>query len=177
MRNSSTNSAISRKFIITAHPVCYAFPFQTLGEDWGASTQINVNRNGSAGFTEPLYAQLTDDDIQISAEHSKELQAQGVDKFAESLQDTLNALTECDYGGVVTQILADEIARCHAFAERLRNPVIKSCLCDSCNDWMRGGCSSTCNAYQKSTNNDSTDYSYQGKFPSMKSAGVRDEHK
>ncbi|MGM0938350.1 MAG: hypothetical protein ACQEWL_17880 [Pseudomonadota bacterium] len=160
------NLPSSLTFTLNRQPVFYIRQNEVL------SPSIQISPTADKEFCVPVYTEFEFDDASI-----RELQAQGVDSLGDSLQDALNALSECDYGGVVTQAIGDEIARCRAFAERLRNPVIKSCLCDSCNDWMRGGCSSTCNAYQKSTNSDPTDYSYQGKFPSMQFAGVRDEHK
>ncbi|WP_336844925.1 hypothetical protein [Providencia rettgeri] len=137
----STNSMTQSKFIITTEPVCFVKPYQPVSET------ISISRRGDRQHTTPLYIALSDEDIQLSDDYLRELQAQGVDKLADSLQDSLAALNECHYTGAVTQTIQDEINRCRAFAERLRHPIVSACLCDSCNDWMRGGCSSTCAAY------------------------------
>ncbi|HHR5860134.1 TPA: hypothetical protein ACS7W9_002884 [Providencia alcalifaciens] len=142
MTNPSTRSMKQPQFVITAEPVCFVKPYQP------ALETISISRHGDRQHTTPLYIALSDDDIHLSDAYLRGLQAQGVDKLAESLQDSLAALNECQYTGAVTQTIQDEINRCRDFAERLRNPVIKSCLCNSCNDWMRGGCSLTCTHYK-----------------------------
>lgn len=144
MNNASTNNMKQSKFVITAEPVCFVKPYQPVTET------ISISRRGDRQHTTPLYIALSDDDIQLSDDYLRELQAQGVDKLADALQDSLAALEECHYTGVVTQTIQDEISRCRAFAERLRHPIVSSCLCDSCNDWPRGGCNSTCSAYEPS---------------------------
>ncbi len=141
MTNPSTRSMKQPQFVITAEPVCFVKPYQPVSET------ISISRRGDKQHTTPLFMALSDDDIQLSDDYLRELQAQGVDKLADSLQDSLAALNECHYTGAVTQTIQDEINRCRAFAERLRHPIVSACLCDSCNDWMRGGCSSTCVAY------------------------------
>lgn len=141
MTNLSTRSMKQPNFVITAKPVCFVKPYQPVSET------ISISRHGDKQHTSPLYIALSDEDIQLSDDYQRELQAQGVDKLADALQDSLAALEECHYTGVITQTIEDEISRCRDFAERLRHPIVSSCLCDSCNDWMRGGCSSTCVAY------------------------------
>lgn len=144
MTNLSTRSMKQPKFVINAEPVCFVKPYQPVSET------ISISRRGDKQHTAPLYIALTDEDIQLSDDYQRELQAQGVDKLADALQDSLAALEECHYTGVITQTIEDEISRCRDFAERLRHPIVSSCLCDSCNDWPRGGCSSTCAAYAAS---------------------------
>ena len=77
--NASTHNMIQPKFIITATPVCYVRPFTPL------TPQIDVSRERSSEFCEPLFIALSADDIQFSNDYIRELQAQGVDKLAESL--------------------------------------------------------------------------------------------
>lgn len=146
--NASTNNIIEPKFTITATPVCYVRPFTPL------TPQIDVSRERSSEFCEPLFIALSADDIQFHNDYIRELQAQGVDKLINSLQNALNLLHERDCAGAVTSMLKDEINSCKAFARRLRNPIDKSNLCDSCNDWMRGGCSPTCSAYGKESHHE-----------------------
>ncbi|HEQ1856990.1 TPA: hypothetical protein VEO38_000490 [Providencia alcalifaciens] len=141
MTNPSTRSMKQSQFVITAEPVCFVKPYQPVSET------ISISRRGDKQHTTPLYIALSDNEIQLSDDYLRELQAQGVDKLADSLQDSLAALNECQYTGAVTQTIQDEINRCRAFAERLRHPIVDSCMCDSCNDWIRGGCSSTCASY------------------------------
>ncbi|EOF5041029.1 hypothetical protein ACK1M2_002558 [Providencia rettgeri] len=141
MTNPSTRSMKQPQFVITAEPVCFVKPYQPVSET------ISISRRGDKQHTTPLFMALSDEDIQLSDDYQRELQAQGVDKLADSLQDSLAALNECHYTGAVTQTIQDEINRCRAFAERLRHPIVSACLCNSCNDWMRGGCSSTCASY------------------------------
>lgn len=161
------NLPSSLTFTLNRQPVFYIRQNEVL------SPSIQISPIKDKEFCVPLYAEPGFDNGFIQALH-----AQSAYRLADSIQSVLSKLKACDYYNVeVAQAMEDEVSRLRAFAEQLLNPATKSTLCDSCNDWPRGGCSPTCNAYQKSTNNDSTDYSYQGKFPSMKSAGVRDEHK
>ncbi|HEQ1859965.1 TPA: hypothetical protein VEO38_003551 [Providencia alcalifaciens] len=148
MSNSqaSTNNIIQPKFIITATPVCYVRPFTPL------TPQIDVSRERSSEFCEPLFIALSTDDIQLSNDYIRELQAQGVDKLAESLQSILDSLPDRDYMEKVKSALRDEIFNCRDFAKEFRNHIAKSNLCNGCNDWMRGGCSSTCSVYGKESN-------------------------
>lgn len=148
MTNPSTRSMKQPQFVITAEPVCFVKPYQP------ALETISISRHGDKQHTTPLYIALSDDDIQLSDDYLRELQAQGVDKLINSLQNALNLLHERDCAGAVTSMLKDEINSCKAFARRLRNPIDKSNPCDSCNDWMRGGCSSTCSAYGEALNHE-----------------------
>ncbi|MCG9951637.1 hypothetical protein MIB43_017135 [Providencia rettgeri] len=159
------NLPSSLTFTLNRQPVFYIRQNEVL------SPSIQISPTADKEFCVPLYAGFEFDDASIL-----ELQAQGVDKLAESLQSYLDSLPDRDYMGKVKAALRDEIFNCRDFAKQLRSPTAKSNLCDSCNDWPRGGCSPTCNAYQKSTNGDSTDYSYHGKSPSMQFSGRRDEH-
>lgn len=141
MTNLSTRNMKQPKFVITAEPVCFVKPYQPVSET------ISISRRGDKQHTTPLYVALGESEIQLTDDYQRELQAQGVDKLADALQDTLAAINECHYTGAVLQTIQDEINRCRVFAERLRHPLVESCLCDSCSDWMRGGCSATCAAY------------------------------
>lgn len=150
MSNSkiSTNNMNQPKFIITATPACYIRRITPL------TPQIDISRGRQGEFNEPLFVTLNEDDIQLSEEYIRELQAQGVDKLVDALQAGLDFLHERDCVGAVTLTLKDEINSCKAFADRLRNSIIKSGLCGSCNDWPRGGCSSTCSAYDKESHHE-----------------------
>ncbi|MTC34159.1 hypothetical protein GKR67_05975 [Providencia alcalifaciens] len=139
--HASTNNMSQPKIIITATPVCYVRQLTPL------KPQIDISKICTDEFCEPIFMKFSEHDVQLSHEYIRELQAQGVDKLINSLQNALNLLHERDCAGAVTSMLKDEINSCKAFARRLRNPIDKSNLCDSCNDWMRGGCSSMCSAY------------------------------
>ncbi|WP_272529177.1 hypothetical protein [Providencia sp. PROV190] len=137
----STNSMLpsSLTFTLSREPVFYVRQREVL------SNSIQISLVANTEFCVPLYTQSGDDNQIL-----RELQAQGVDKLADSLQDSIVALEECHYIGAITDMIQDEISRCRAFAERLRKPIVATCLCDSCNDWPRGGCLSTCAAYDTS---------------------------
>lgn len=163
MNNNLPNSLT---FTLSRQPVFYI----RLNEVLAPSIQISPIKDKE--FCVPLYADSGFDNGLVQA-----LRAQGADKLANSIQNVLRQLKACDYYSVeVAQAMEAEISCLRAFAEQLRNSAAKPNLCDSCNDWPRGGCSSTCNTYQKDTNSGSADYSYQGKFPSIKSSEVPDEH-
>ncbi|EJD6043013.1 hypothetical protein M0J40_RS10280 [Providencia rettgeri] len=149
-------------FTLNREPVFYIRQNEML------SPFIQISLTANKEFCVPLYTGFEFDDASIRA-----IQAQGVDSLADALQGDLSVLNQLGRGGWVTRVLREEIDRCRTFAEQLRNPATKSNLCDSCNDWMRGGCSSTCNAYQDGSNSCSMDYSYS----SIMTEGVRDEHK
>ncbi|EMK3757338.1 hypothetical protein V8167_002937 [Providencia rettgeri] len=140
MNNTSTNSMLpsSLTFTLSRKPVFYIRRDELLTES------IQISPIANAEFCVPLYTQVGDDN-----EILREIQAQCVDKLADSLQDAISALEECHYIGTITEMIHDEINRCRSFAARLRRPIVSSCLCNSCNDWMRGGCSSTCTHYKK----------------------------
>ncbi len=155
------NLPSSLTFTVNRQPVFYIRQNEVL------SPSIQISPTADKEFCVPLYAGFEFDDASIRA-----IKAQGVDSLADALQGDLNVLNQLGRGGWVTRVLREEIDRCRTFAEQLRNPATKSNMCDSCNDWPRGGCSPTCNAYQKSTSSDSTDYSYHA----MQFSGRRDEH-
>lgn len=90
MRNTSDSNMINQKFIVTAHPICYVKPFTPL------TPQIDISRNRTDEFCEPIFRSLSDEDVQLSNEYVRELQAQGVDKLVNALQDALNLLHERD---------------------------------------------------------------------------------
>lgn len=159
----STNSMLpsSLTFTLSREPVFYIRQGELL------SDLIQISPIANAEFCVPLYTQSGDDNQIL-----RELQAQGVDKLADALQDSLAALEECHYVGTITEMIQDEVNRCRAFAERLRKPIVTPCLCDSCNDWPRGGCLSTCSAYDASKPY-ATHYHYHGDMPS--GGRVRDD--
>ncbi|HHV7359435.1 TPA: hypothetical protein ACUNBO_002085 [Morganella morganii] len=127
MNNNSSNAMKQPKFVITAQPVCYVRPVTAL------TPQIDISRIRTGAFCEPVFATISDDDIRPTEAYIAELQAQGVDKLADSIQDIYDALTEyhCDTG-ILTITLRDEINRCRSFAEKLRSPAVQLCNCDSC---------------------------------------------
>ncbi|MCU6237053.1 hypothetical protein KWH75_08215 [Morganella morganii] len=155
------------KFIISAEPVCFVRSVTPL------TPQIDISRIRTGAFCEPVFATISDDDIRPTEAYIAELQAQGVDKLADSIQGIYDALTEyhCDTGILIT--LRDEINRCRSFAEKLRSPAVQLCtctsctrvvsdsvmvghtnLCDSCSEKLRGGCLQTCNQYPGSNGHD-----------------------
>lgn len=140
----SENLPTSLFFLLNRQPVFYIRQNEVLSD----SIQISPSKNNE--FSVPLYAGFSIDNESII----KRIQAVGIDKLANSLQDTLDVLSECHYDGIVTKTIKDEVARCRAFAEELRKSVSQSSLCNSCNDWMRGGCSSTCSAYGEVLNHE-----------------------
>lgn len=157
MTNLSTRSMKQPKFVITAEPVCFVKPYQPVSET------ISISRRGDKQHTTPLYIALSDDDIQISDAYIRELQAQEVERLTESLVRTLLLLDE-NYNAAIG-IVKNEINQCNKLINELRHPESKRDFCDSCNDWPRGGCSSTCVAYDASKPR-ATHYHYHGDMPS-----------
>ncbi|HCR3993458.1 TPA: hypothetical protein OOF55_002723 [Morganella morganii] len=151
MSNNSTDAMKQSKFIITAQPVCFIRPVTTL------TNQIDIARRPTNEFSEPVFATISDDDIRLTDEYIAELQAQGVDKLADAIQDIYDGLLEHSYSGNIIATLLSEIGRCRTFASRLRNPSALlhsySCvsgtnaLCDNCSDQFRGGCMSAGSQY------------------------------
>lgn len=153
MNNTLPNSLT---FTLNRQPVFY------IRENEVLSPSIQISPTADKEFCVPLYAGFEFDDASIRA-----IKAQGVDSLADALQGDLNVLNQLGRGGWVTRVLREEIDRCRTFAEQLRNPATKSNMCDSCNDWPRGGCSSTCSAYRKDTNHAQTDYHFKGGLPNV----------
>ncbi|EKH6495283.1 hypothetical protein PN925_001205 [Morganella morganii] len=138
------NLPSSLTFTLNRQPVFY------IRENEILTPSIQVSPIKDKEFCVPLYADSGFDNGLIQA-----LQSQGADKLANSIQNILRQLKACDYYSVeVVQAMEAEISCLRAFAEQLRNPVIKSNLCDSCNDWPRGGCSSTCSVYGKESHHE-----------------------
>ncbi|ENS5447403.1 hypothetical protein ACE1QC_002265 [Morganella morganii] len=152
MNNNSTDAIKQPKFIITAQPVCFIRPVTPL------TNQIDIARRPTNEFSEPVFATISDDDIRLTDECIAELQAQGVDKLADAIQDIYDGLLEHSYSGSIIATLLSEIGRCRSFAARLRNPSVLlhsySCaastcaLCDNCSEQFRGGCLPTCSQYR-----------------------------
>ena len=153
MNNTLPNSLT---FTLNRQPVFY------IRENEVLSPSIQISPTADKEFCVPLYAGFEFDDASIRA-----IKAQGVDSLADALQGDLNVLNQLGRGGWVTRVLREEIDRCRTFAEQLRNPTTNSNLWDSCNDWPRGGCSSTCSAYHKDTNHAQTDYQFKGGLPNV----------
>ncbi|WP_272693091.1 hypothetical protein [Providencia sp. PROV077] len=128
-------------FTLNREPIFY------IRENEVLSANIPISITPSSSFCIPVYTGM-----EFGGDSVAILQAQGVDKLANILQSELEALQDCGYFGWVTEMLKDEIIRCRRFAESLREPVVKHRLCNSCNDWVRGGCSSTCSVYGKESN-------------------------
>lgn len=150
------NLPSSLTFTLNRQPVFY------IRENEVLSPSIQISPTADKEFCVPLYAGFEFDDALIRA-----IKAQGVDSLADVLQGDLNVLNQLGRGGWVTRVLREEIDRCRTFAEQLRNPTTNSNLCDSCNDWPRGGCSSTCSAYRKDINHAQTDYQFKGSLPNV----------
>ncbi|HEI7976451.1 TPA: hypothetical protein SLC29_002295 [Morganella morganii] len=139
-----------------AKPVCF------VREATPLTPQIDISRVWTDEFCMPVYAAISEDDIQLTNEYIAELQAQGVDKLADSIQDIYDGLLEHSYSGNIIATLLSEIGRCRSFAARLRNPSVllhsyccaasTNALCDNCSDQFRGGCLPTCAAYSKGDN-------------------------
>lgn len=170
MSNQFANNAMKPRFIIAARPVFFVRPVTLL------TPQIDISNTLTREFCEPVYAAISDDDIQLTDGFIAELQAQGVDKLADSIQDIYDALTEYHCDGGILMTLSGEISRCRSFAAKLRSPSVQFCdcdnctrttstnalcesvmtghthLCDSCSDKLRGGCLPTCAAYSKGNN-------------------------
>lgn len=151
MNNNSTDAIKQSKFIITAQPVCFIRPVTAL------TNQIDIACRPTNEFSEPVFATISDDDIRLTDEYIAELQAQGVDKLADAIQDIYDGLLEHSYSGNIIATLLSEIGRCRSFSARLRNPSVllhsyccaasTNALCDNCSDQFRGGCLPTCNQY------------------------------
>ncbi|HAS8353668.1 TPA: hypothetical protein I7721_21575 [Vibrio vulnificus] len=151
MNNNSTDAMKQPKFVFTAKPVCFVREVTPL------TPQIDISRIRTDEFCMPVYAAISDDDIRLTDEYIAELQAQGVDKLADAIQDIYDGLLEHSYSGNIIATLLSEIGRCRSFAARLRNPSALlhsySCvagtnaLCDNCSDQFRGGCLPTCSQY------------------------------
>ncbi|WP_274369938.1 hypothetical protein [Morganella morganii] len=126
MSNNSTDAMKQPKFVFTAQPVCFVRELTPL------TPQIDISRVRTDEFCMPVYAGISGDEIHLADEYISELQAQGVDKLADSIQGIYDTLTEyhCDTGILIT--LRDEINRCRSFAEKLRSPAVQLCNCDSC---------------------------------------------
>ncbi|MEX9214358.1 hypothetical protein AB7Z50_08535 [Providencia rettgeri] len=125
-------------FTLNREPVFY------IRENEVLSANIPISITPSDSFCIPVYTGM-----EFGGHSVAILQAQGVDKLANTLQSELEELQDCDYSGWVTEMLKDEIIRCRCFAKSLRESVVKNRLCDNCNDWMRGGCLSSCSAYSE----------------------------
>ena len=155
------------KFIISAEPVCFVRSVTPL------TPQIDISRTCTDEFCVPVYATISDRSVSLSDWYIAELQAQGLDKLADTIQDIRDGLLENGYDNDIIITLYDEIRRCRAFAKRLRSPFIQSCtctsctrvvsdsvmvghtnLCDSCSEKLRGGCLPTCNQYPGSNGHD-----------------------
>ena len=167
MNNQSTNNMTTSKFVITAQPVCFVRSVTPL------TSQIDISRIRTNEFCEPVYVAISDDMVRLSDDYIAELQAQGVDKLSDSIQDIHDGLMDNGYDDDIIMLLRSEISRCRSFAERLRKPSVQTCdcdncacttstrvlsdsvmvghrnLCDSCSDKLRGGCLPTCSAYGK----------------------------
>lgn len=134
------NSLLSQPltFTLNRKPIFY------IRENEVLSANIPISITPSDSFCIPVYTGM-----EFGGHSVAMLQAQGVDKLANTLQSELDELQDCDYSGWVTEMLKDEIIRCRRFAESLRESMVKHRLCDNCNDWVRGGCLSSCSAYSE----------------------------
>ncbi|MGJ3350207.1 hypothetical protein AAZR23_12030 [Morganella sp. Je.2.23] len=94
--------------------------------------QIDISRVRTDEFCMPVYAAISDDDIRLKDEYIAELQAQGVDKLADSIQDIYDALMKYHCNNDILITLRGEISRCRLFAEKLRSPSVQFCDCDNC---------------------------------------------
>lgn len=141
------NLPSSLTFTLNRQPVFY------IRENEILTPSIQVSPIKDKEFCVPLYADSGFDNGLVQALH-----AQGADKLANSIQSVLRQLKACDYYNVevaqAMEAMEDEVSHLRAFAEQLRNSTTKSNLCDSCNDWPRGGCSSTCSAYGKESHHE-----------------------
>lgn len=126
MNNNSTDAMKQPKFVFTAQPVCFVRELTPL------TPQIDISRVRTDEFCIPVYAAISDDDIRLTDGFIAELQAQGVDKLADSIQDIHDGLIDNGYDNDIIMILRNEIRRCLFFAERLRKPSVHICNCDSC---------------------------------------------
>ncbi len=126
MDNNSTDAMKQPKFVFTAQPVCFVRGLTPL------TPQIDISRVRTDEFCMPVYAAISDDDIRLTDGFIAELQAQGVDKLADSIQDIYDALTEYHCDGGILMTLRGEISRCRSFAEKLRSPSVQFCDCDNC---------------------------------------------
>lgn len=124
MSNNSTDAMKKPKFVFTAKPVCF------VREATPLTPQIDISRIRTDEFCMPVYADIIDDDIRLTNEYIAELQAQGVDKFAESVQWAFEALVDFGFSGLGPEILEGIIGLCREFAEKLRCPDKRSH-----NDW------------------------------------------
>lgn len=126
MSNNSTDAMKTPEFVFTAKPVCF------VREATPLTPQIDISRVRTDEFCMPVYADISDDDIRLTNEYIAELQAQGVDKLADSIRDIHDGLIDNGYDNDIIMILRNEIRRCLFFAERLRKPSVHICNCDSC---------------------------------------------
>lgn len=124
MSNNSTDAMKQPKFVFTAQPVCFVREVTPL------TPQIDISRVRTDEFCMPVYAGISGDEIHLADECISELQAQGVDKFAESVQWAFEALVDFGFGGLGPEILEGLIGLCREFAETLRCPDKRSH-----NDW------------------------------------------
>lgn len=140
MNNTLPNSLT---FTLNRQPVFYIRQNEVL------SPSIQISPTADKEFCVPLYAGFEFDGASIGI-----IQAQGVEKLANSLQLALDSLPDHNCMGEIKTLLRDEIRYCRIFANQLSGSITKSNLCDSCNDWPRGGCSSTCSAYGKESHHE-----------------------
>lgn len=126
MSNNSTDAMKTPKFVFTAKPVCF------VREATPLTPQIDISRVRTDEFCMPVYADIIDDDIRLTDGFIAELQAQGVDKLADSIQDIYDALMKYHCNNDILITLRSEISRCRSFAEKLRSPSVQFCDCDNC---------------------------------------------
>ncbi|MER2951095.1 hypothetical protein [Morganella morganii] len=124
MSNQFANNTMKPRFIITARPVCFVREVTLL------TPRIDISRVRTDEFYMPVYTAISDGDIRLADEYISELQAQGVDKFAESVQWAFEALVDFGFGGLGPEILEGLIELCREFAVKLRCPDKRSH-----NDW------------------------------------------